>query len=363
MTKHDVTLITLEYPPARGGVARYLHDLVDAAGGRIRVLVQADVGAVRTATVESVECFRSGWPAWRPLIDICRRLRDQTRVILVSHVFPVGTAAWISKMFGGPEYAVILHGLDVRMVRGWWKRWLFACICRDAKAVFVNSVSTKQDVARILPGKTVCVLTPGIHADVYPTRETARAELGIGAGTELVVSVCRLVPRKGIDMSLRAMSRLQPKRPVMYVVLGDGPDAERLQEIAQRVGARVRWVRNASDDEKRMWLAAADVFLLPVREDEGDVEGFGIVYLEAALAGIPSVAGRSGGASEAVIHERTGLLVHPHRIEEIEECVTTLLENSELRQKMGANGRERAKTEFRWRDRWSVVRKVLDIDP
>jgi phosphatidylinositol alpha-1,6-mannosyltransferase len=363
MNKDSVTLVTLEYPPKRGGVARYLSELVTAAQGRIRVVAQREGGDLsHPRDVETAEFFGPGWPAWRPLIWMCRRERERSRFIFVSHVFPVGTAAWISRMLHGPEYTILLHGLDVRMVTGWWKKCLFALICRDARAVFVNSESTKRDVAKLVPGQTVCVLTPGIRDEGYVMRDEARTRLGIESSTELVVSIGRLVPRKGIDFSLRAISRIQSKRNVMYVVIGDGPDAERLEGIANEVRTRVRWIRDASDEETRTWLAAADLFLLPVREDDRDVEGFGIVYLEAALAGIPSVAGRSGGAAEAVLHDQTGLLVHPHRIEEIEAAIVRLLDDVSLRDQFGLNGRLRALSEFRWKDRWEIVRRVLDLD-
>lgn len=359
MIDAPITLYTLDYPPKRGGVARYLSELVEVSNGSIRVVVQA--GESDDPRVGRAEFFTHGWPSWRPLIRLLREERPRTSVLLVSHVFPVGTAAWIAKMFGGPSYAIILHGLDVRLARGIWKKILFSLICRDAKAIFVNSESTKHDVAKLLPGQTVCVLTPGVCDDSYPTRDRARDIHSIEPGTRLVVSVCRLVPRKGIDFSLRAISRLQSSRNVMYVVLGGGPDAERLASVAREVGARVRWIRNANDEEKRSWLAAADLFLLPVREDDQDVEGFGIVYLEAALAGIPSVAGRTGGAKEAVVHEQTGLLVHPHRIDEITSAVERLLDDEALRKQLGEKGRERARHDFRWKDRWVTLRKVLDL--
>jgi phosphatidylinositol alpha-1,6-mannosyltransferase len=145
----------------------------------------------------------------------------------------------------------------------------------------------------------------------------------------------------------------------MYVVVGDGMDAERLVTVARDVRARVTWVRNAEDADVKAWLAAADVFLLPVREDEKDVEGFGIVYLEAALAGIPSVAGKSGGAREAVVHERTGLLVNPNHLDEIAAAVGELLDDVDRRKRLGAEGRARAIQDFGWEERWMRLLGIL----
>ncbi|MFA5936187.1 MAG: glycosyltransferase family 4 protein [Patescibacteria group bacterium] len=363
MTEPRVTLITVDYPPARGGVARYLYELVKASNGAIRVVVPEHHPAADLEGVDSVRMVGSVWPKWWPMIGVSRREGKRAKVLLVSHVFPVGTAAWISKIFGGPEYVVVLHGLDVRMAHGAWKLWLLGRVCRAAKTVVVNSESTRRDILARVAGLSTVVLTPGVEDVSYPTREEARGRLGIDRDTELVVSVARLVPRKGIDFSLRAISRLQSTRTVMYVVVGDGSDAERLEEVAREARTRVTWVRNADEEEKRCWLAAADIFLLPVREDETDVEGFGIVYLEAALAGIPAIAGRSGGAGEAVTHEKTGLLINPNRIDEMSVAITRLLDNEEERAQMGSAAKERALRDFQWEERWGKLAQILNIQP
>lgn len=351
MSKSCATLITLDYPPQRGGVARYLSQLVEASHGAINVIV--------------VKKEEDPMPRWWNLVAMCWRERSRTKTIIVSHVFPVGTAAWISHLLGGPSYVLIFHGLDIRRADSIVKRWLLSPICHGAKTIVVNSHSTLEDLRERLPcqGTALCapiqVVTPGVDSEGYPTREDARRQLSIDTTTELVVSVCRLVPRKGIDFSLRAISRMQTQRNVMYVVIGDGQDGERLAGIARDVRARVTWIKNADDAEVKAWMAAADVFLLPVREDAADVEGFGIVYLEAAMAGVPSVAGKSGGASEAVIHERTGLLVNPNRIDEITEAVSKLLRDAELRKRLGDEAQRRAKKDFRWEDRWSAIQGFL----
>ncbi|MCI0479419.1 glycosyltransferase, partial [Candidatus Uhrbacteria bacterium] len=170
-------------------------------------------------------------------------------------------------------------------------------------------------------------------------------------------------PRKGVDFSIRAMSRIQTDIDVQYVVIGDGSDRERLQTVAEECRAHVRWIPQADDDGVRTWLAASDVFLLPTRDEGLDVEGFGIVYLEAAMAGIPSVAGRSGGAVEAVRHERTGLLVNPNRLDEIVEALRLLLTDESMRHRLGDAAKRRAKSDFRWNDRWAILSRKFGMRP
>lgn len=347
MPNRSITLVTVDYPPKTGGVARYLANLVEASEGRIRVITQ-----------DSRRLFRSTWPSWWPMVSMIRN-QPADSVVLVSHVFPVGTAAWISRVFGGPKYAIIFHGLDLRLVKNFWKRFILRRICRSATALLCNSESTKHDLQQLVTGVVSTMLTPGVEEHHVESRVEARRKFSIDPEAKIVLSISRLIPRKGIDVALRAMGRIQHELPVQYVVLGDGPDRVRLQGVAEETRTAVRWVRNASDEEKWLWLAAADVFLLPVRDEGDDVEGFGIVFLEAAKAGIPSVAGKSGGASEAVRHERTGLVVKPDSVDEIEAAVKKLLQDEGLCTELGKNGRERAEKDFRWEDRWNVLSNIL----
>ena len=361
MIEPNITLITLDYPPEFGGVARYLGSLVKETDGVMSVGVPDGHSVDGPGRVETRTMFGRVWPRWWPLVAICRGEKERNRTILVSHVFPVGTAALISKCLGGPDYSVIVHGLDVRLARGTWKRWLLKHICKNAKAVIANSESTKNDLLAIVPGVTVTVLTPAVDGAPYPSREDARRMLGIGPDEKVVLTVARLVPRKGVDMSIRAMARIQAKQDVRYVVIGEGSDRERLEQVATKCRTKVTWIRNVSDNEKNTWFGSADVFLLPVREDETDVEGFGIVYLEAAKAGIPSVAGKAGGAGEAVVHERTGLLVNPNHLDDITGDVERLLSDEDLRKTLGQQAKERVERDFRWHDRWAILSSLLGI--
>ncbi|MBP9869242.1 glycosyltransferase family 4 protein [Patescibacteria group bacterium] len=356
MKTSKFVLVTPDYPPARGGVARYLGNLVSVSGGEIRVIVSERHPTEGPGKISHAKFVGKGWPAWAPLIRVFRSIADE--VAVVSHVFPFGTAAWIARKIGGAEYVILLHGLDVRLAgRNSWKRWLFQRICSSAKQVIANSHATAEDAER-LTGEKPVILTPGVERFAVSTREDARRSLNVDPNQKIVLSVTRLVPRKGIDIALRAMSRIQKEENVEYVILGDGEDFDRLQKTATEHRTRVRWIRRADDAEKWNWFAAADVFLLPVRDEGNDVEGFGIVFLEAALAGVPSVAGKSGGAKEAVVHDRTGLMVSPMDVGEVTDAVARLLKDGKLRNQLGTHGRERAEKEFRWEDRWKTFQKI-----
>ncbi len=357
MTKPEITILTLDYPPEHGGVARFLGNLTRESAGRIEVIVPMGHALEGPGAVKAAKMLRRVWPHWWPMVRLARGLK--TKTVFVSHVFPLGTAVWLARLSGGPEYAILFHGLDIKLADNAWKRWLLRRISKKAKALFSNSEATKLELLKNVPNAEVTVITPGIEPRETIPKQEARRKLDLDGETPIVLSVTRLVPRKGVDASLHAIARIQAKRQAEYVVIGDGPDGERLEKLAVEHRTKVRWIKDADDDEKWLWYAAADVFLLPVREEERDMEGFGIVYLEAALAGLPSIAGRSGGAGEAVRDGYTGLLVKPTSIDEIESAVLRLLDDKELQVRLGKQGRDRALKDFKWADRWEEMKNRL----
>jgi phosphatidylinositol alpha-1,6-mannosyltransferase len=353
-----LALLTLDYPPERGGVARYLGNLIDASNGEMAVFVNETHPTVGPGSVTATKLVWKDWPHWWPMVGCIRRLAKQgVTAVLVSHVLPVGTAAWIASWFGGPAYAVLVHGLDMRLAAATpWKKRLAAWVLKRASLVVANSEFTAQEARAFAPGVEPLVLTPGVETLMFPEKMAARALLRVPAPQKVVLSVARLVPRKGIDRLIEAVKALPDD--VLLAVVGDGEDLSRLKELAAPLADRVRFVTDASDETRNAWYAAADVFALPVREETGDVEGFGIVYLEAALAGLPSIAGRSGGAAEAVVDGETGYVVEDE-VRAVAAMLQTLLQDPMLRLKLGAAAKERAKSKFRWADRWEALKAKL----
>ncbi|MDD5437821.1 MAG: glycosyltransferase [Patescibacteria group bacterium] len=354
--------MTMDYPPMRGGVARYLSNLADASDGQMKVLVPLKHGE-NSDDVLKVKFWWNGWPKWLPLIKRCLEVKDG--VIFVSHVLPVGTAAWISKIFGGPDYVVLFHGTDLKRIRTSWRKWLLKKVGRKAKRLIVNSQATKVALQKLMPAADVMVLTPGVKPfEGLISRHDARTRLGIAQDTKLVLAVCRLVERKGIDTLLQALSRVVVEEPkVELAVVGQGEYAEPLHQLAALLKIKVRWIEGASDDELANWYSAADIFCLPSREQADDVEGFGMVFLEAAMAGLPVIAGQGWGTEEAVLNNVTGFVV-PAWKDPVAEALVKLLRDENLRLKMGQAGRERALKDFQWKDRWSKLQgseQVSDI--
>lgn len=356
---HPPVLITLDYLPEHGGVARYLGEFVLASGNAIDVVVESDHdlnGPGRSVIPRRF--FRMGRPKWWPIVGVAREFKHAPYLI-VSHTLPVGTAAMISKYMGGAPYVLICHGLDVKMAtRNWWKRLLFQHICKNAYAVISVSEMTKKLILDAAPGVKIDVLTPAVTDRPRPSRSDARKALGIQENEIVLLSVARLVKRKGIDTLLESAKQIGHQN-IRFVIAGYGPEEPMLQSLARDVPHRVDFVKEPSDDRVLAWYAAADLFVLPVRESERDVEGYGIVFLEAALARLPVIAGKTGGILEAVKDGVTGVLVEPDNTIELAKTIESLLDDPDLRRRMGEAARDRVLKDFRWEDRWKRFQEIV----
>jgi len=167
-----------------------------------------------------------------------------------------------------------------------------------------------------------------------------------------------------MDQVIKSMPKLISLAPnLVYVIGGAGPDEEYLKQLAnsfpQQIKSRIIFLGKTTEEEKWTWFNLCNTFIMPSRNIEGDFEGFGIVYLEANLAGKPVIAGDSGGVRDAVIDGVNGILVNPENLEDIIEAIVTLVKNKEVSQKLGEQGRERVIKEFSWENKIEEVKKIV----
>jgi phosphatidylinositol alpha-1,6-mannosyltransferase len=255
-------------------------------------------------------------------------------------------------------YGVILHGAEVTVpgrVPG--TRALLSRVLHGSSLV-VSAGSYPAAEARRAGGAnaaTVVEVPPGVDtAAITPLRaadrRAARKQLGLPREGPLVVSLSRLVPRKGMDVLIEAADRLSPSFPDLVVAIGgEGRELPRLRHQAADGASSVTLLGRVSDEDRALLLGAADVFVMACRNRwlGLEQEGFGIVFLEAAAAGVPQIAGDSGGAAEAVVDGVTGLVVAlPGDPGSVAEALRALLVDPTLRKRMGAAGRKRAQGSF-----------------
>jgi phosphatidylinositol alpha-1,6-mannosyltransferase len=177
-----------------------------------------------------------------------------------------------------------------------------------------------------------------------------RAELGLGDAF-VFLSVARLVGRKGVDRVVRALAALQAPDPAPHlVVVGDGPERERLLALVGSLGLqqRVHFAGAVASDELPRWYNLADAFVLPTRSARPDVEGFGIVYLEASACGKPVIGARGSGVEDAILDGETGLLIDPEQPESLPNAMRALLQDRTRASALGHNGRLHVERHANW---------------
>lgn len=331
-----ILLITNEFPPDRGGVARYLggvYSRMDAASWE-----RLDPGT------------RPRW--WQIFVRLLHLSRHAAiREIHCSHVFPVGTACYLLWCVRGIPYRVYVHGMDVAIASaGRGKRWLLRRILSHAFEVVANSEYSASLVHAVSPAAAVRVQYPKIDppdSNTVALRASWRARHGL-SDAFLLLCVARLVRRKGIDLVLLALRALPAG--VRVLIIGTGPEETYLRELAVTGGVsdRVLFLGAVPDDELQAWYASADCFVLPVRGSGIDVEGFGMVYQEAAAHALVSIATATGGVPESVVHEQTGLLVPVEDVPALVQAIMRLVDDPLLRRRLGAAALMRCRDMFMW---------------
>lgn len=364
--------ITQDYTPDLGGMARRHVELCRRLPDDTLVsTVHAD-GVAALDAAEPVPVARQPFTfrqagRFTNQLRWARWLSAQAGAFDVVHcgnIRPCGYAAWWAKRRTGVPYLVYVNGGDLLRerfkARSAVKRLTARLIFGGAAGVVANSAWTGELTKQVM--KEVGVAHPPPVAD-FPlgtdpvqfapehAREAIRARLGVGA-QPYVVTVARLVPHKGQDVAIRALARLTATHPeLQYVVVGEGPDEQRLRALARDLGVqeRVHFVGPMRDDELPAVYASAALYVgLSRLKPPINVEGFGISFIEAAASGVPSVAGDSGGVRSAVLDGETGLVVPPEDDARAAEAIGRLMADEALRRQLGAAAREAALHRFNW---------------
>jgi phosphatidylinositol alpha-1,6-mannosyltransferase len=355
-------LVTNDFPPKVGGIQSYLWELWRRLpAGEATVLTTAWAGA---AEWDAAQPFRIERTRQRvllptgPLVEQVQRLVADVgaSLVVLDPALPLG-------LIGprlGINYAVVVHGAEVTVPgRLPATRQLLRRVLRPATGLIAAGGYPAAEAAHALGHgdrlRSVAIVPPGVDVERFRVlapdeRAKARADLGLPTDGRLVVSVSRLVPRKGMDTLVDAAARLAlTRRDLVVAIAGTGRDESRLRRRISSSRAPVRLLGRVADDQLAALYGCADVFAMLCRDRWGGLEqeGFGIVFLEAAACGVPAVAGRSGGAAEAVEEGTTGTIVdRPADMEEAAAALGRLLDDDELRLRQGAAARRRAETEF-----------------
>ena len=345
-------LVTNDFPPKHGGIQSYLYELwrrLPAAD--TTVLTTAFEGAAEWDAQQAfrIERVRERvlWPTGKVAARIDALAREVgADVIFLDPMLPIGLCG--PRLTAAP-YVVIAHGGEITgYARTPGTRRLARRVMRGAAAVVAAgtypALASAAAAGGSVPG---VVIPPGVDGERFhpidaDVRATVRRRFGLDPDRPLVLGVSRLVPRKGFDIVIDAVSALDG---VQLAIAGGGRDRKRLE---RRARGRAQFLGRVPDADLPDLYACADVFAMCCRDRwRGlEAEGFGIVFLEAAACGVPAIAGRSGGSHEAVADGETGYVVAPRDVGAVRESIARLLADDDMRARMGAAARRRAVDEF-----------------
>jgi phosphatidylinositol alpha-1,6-mannosyltransferase len=352
-------LVTNDFPPKLGGIQSYLWELWRRLDpDSFTVLTTPHDGARAWDAAQAFRVERVPKRMLMPTRAMGRHIDSLAAetgagLVMLDPALPVGL---VGPRLSRP-YGVVLHGAEVTVPgRLPVSRPLLGRLLRGAAEVVAAggypAAEAERAAGRPLP---VTVVPPGVDTERFrpldpEARAKARARFGLPEDGRVVLSLSRLVPRKGMDVLVEAAARLASTRPDLVVAIGgNGRDRARLDRLVSRTGAPVRMLGRVPDNDLPDLYGCADVFAMLCRTRWGGLEqeGFGIVFLEAAACGVPQVAGDSGGAAEAVADGETGVVVgRPSDAGAAAAALAGLLDDPTRSRAMGAAARSRAVAEF-----------------
>lgn len=371
------------YPPDVGGISKFMSSVVRALGPDrvccltgVRRKVARDAGESTRGVYRRPLAFAGpkylqavGWGA--ALAEIM--MRERPKAVQLATVYEGNLGLWLRKWLRLP-YVVYAHGneiLDAAQAR--WDGHRQAI--RSADCVLANSRFTVDLLKQAgVTEDRIEIVHPGCDVErfrpISTTQDFRESVLGPHASARVILTVGRLVSRKGHDLMIRALPMVLKEHPdTCYLIVGSGPAKSTIEELSSQLGVRDRviFLENVEDANLPRIYNLCDLFVMPSRADLNgcDVEGFGIVFLEANACGKPVIAGRSGGIADAVLEGRTGLLVSPDSPEALAEAVCLVLGNKEYAERLGQQGRQRAVREFGWgaiADRVDQIMKTVAND-
>ncbi|WP_029115074.1 glycosyltransferase family 4 protein [Mycobacterium sp. URHB0044] len=375
-----ILLVTNDFPPRPGGIQSYLENLVGevvkASNHTLAVYAPKWKGCEAfdaRAAAQGYEVVRHPTSLMVPEPSVAMRMRRLIARRGVDTVWfgaaaPLALLAPLARDAGASRVIASTHGHEV----GWsmlpLARTALRRIGNDTDVVtFISHYTRDRFASAFGPRAALEHLPPGVDTDRFEPNSVARAEMrsryGLG-DRPVIVCVSRLVPRKGQDMLIRALPAIRQRiAGAALVIVGGGPHRTTLHRLAHQFGVaeHVVFTDGIPSDELPAHHAMADVFAMPCRTRGAglDVEGLGIVYLEASACGVPVVAGRSGGAPESVVDGETGLVVDGWDVGAVAAAVGDVLADPDRAARMGAAGRRWVVDNWQWRTKAQRLGELL----
>ena len=366
----NLLLMTQDFPPKTGGIETYSFELAKRFQGNVEefgVIAPSHLRAMVTDSDMPFKVFRipvkdSLLPAVAPmaLLNVIGNSRFDT--VLHAQWQSVIASVLTKKLIGYPKNIyVAAHARELLIEPFAGQGGYISKQLHLFRKKLLSQVDGFFPVSRYtagllekegVPQEKIKVVKNGTDPHFFAPKDTKELakELKI-ENKKVILSICRLVPRKGMDLVLQALKEIVRKVPnVVYLVGGSGPDSFRLKELCDKLGLRehVMFLGRIPEEELPYYYSLADVFVMPAKSDPPDVEGFGIVFLEANACKTPVIGSKSGGIPDAIVNGETGLLVDENNTEQLTTAIWKLITNNKLSRKMGEAGRKRILSEINW---------------
>ncbi|MER6406862.1 glycosyltransferase family 4 protein [Streptomyces viridosporus] len=379
---HKTLIVTNDFPPRPGGIQAFLHNMALRLDPE-RLVVYASTWKRTREGVEATAAFDAEQPftvvrdrttMLLPTPQATRRAVGLLREHGCTSVWfgaaaPLGLMAPALRRAGAERIVATTHGHEAGWAQLPAARQLLRRIGQSTDTMTYLGAYTRTRIAAALTPEAasrMVQLPPGVDEKTFHPGsggDEVRARLGL-TDRPVVVCVSRLVPRKGQDTLIRAMPAILAAEPeAVLLIVGGGPYEKDLRDLARQTGVAdsVRFTGSVPWEELPAHYGAGDVFAMPCRTRRGglDVEGLGIVYLEASATGLPVVAGDSGGAPDAVLDGETGWVVPGGSPDQAADRIVTLLGDAELRRRMGERGRRWVEEKWRWDLLAEELKKLL----
>jgi phosphatidyl-myo-inositol dimannoside synthase len=360
-------IISQDFPPSLGGIQTYALELASRLAPMCEYL---GVVAPRQPGDSHFDAALP-FPVYRqpfgddllalPALRAVPRLAAKHRVDVALHAQwqPVVASVRSRQATGYPRRILLpAHGRET-LFNPWpgplagvyerWRRWSF----QSADRVLPVSHYNAELVRRLgVSEDRVTVVNNGTNTHLFYPSDASdlRRRLGL-EGQRVILGLGRLISRKGYDTTIEALPHVLRHVPdAVYVVIGQGPDRPRLERMADELGvaSRVRFLGSVPYDELPPYYNLADVYVMPARSEPPDVEGFGIVFLEANACGKPVIGARDGGVPDAVMDGETGLLIDPGNATDLSNKLVRILTDPRLANRLGETGRQRVASSLTW---------------
>lgn len=373
-------MLTELFLPTKGGTAVSFDDDFRRLGGKEVHVITAEVpGAAEfdrdhPNSIHRLVLERREWLKPESLViygkfflqSLWLTLTWRITTIYAGRALPEGLVALVVARLTRRPVFIYAHGEELT---GWGRGRKFQAMCfamRNADGILSNSDNTRDTLIDLIgvDPQRISLIYPTVDEERFrpgPRDDDLRGSIGVTGDKKLILSVGRLQRRKGFDNVIRSLPALLEKGlDVEYALIGIGEDLGYLQELAREldVADRVHLLGHVSYEALPRWYNACDLFAMPNRDINGDNEGFGLVFLEAAASGKPAVAGKAGGTGSAVLEGVTGLRVDGENVAEVAEALERPLSDPEESARMGHAARQRVLADFIHKRRVDQLREL-----